>query len=50
MADIFVGVVAILAGGVLLFAGQFVLRLVLTVWGGLRRFRLGGRALRRTDG
>jgi hypothetical protein len=41
MADIFLGIFAILAGGLLLFAGQFVLRLVLPVWGFFAGFAFG---------
>jgi hypothetical protein len=41
MADIVVGLVAVLAGGVMLFAGQFVLRLVLPVWGFFAGFAFG---------
>ena len=41
MADIIVGVLAIIAGGAMLVAGQFVLRLVLPVWGFLTGFAFG---------
>lgn len=41
MADIVVGLFAILAGGVMLFAGQFVLRLVLPIWGFFAGFAFG---------
>jgi hypothetical protein len=41
MADIVLGVFAILAGGVMLFAGQFVLRLVLPIWGFFAGFAFG---------
>ncbi len=41
MVDIVVGLLAILAGGFLLFAGQFVLRMVLTIWGVFAGFALG---------
>jgi len=41
MADILLGVLAILAGGVLLFAGQFALRLVLPIWGFFVGFAFG---------
>ena len=41
MADIVLGVFAILAGCVMLFAGQFVLRLVLPIWGFFAGFAFG---------
>ncbi|WP_404390701.1 DUF4203 domain-containing protein [Humibacillus xanthopallidus] len=41
MADIILGIFAILAGGVMLFAGQFVLRLVLPIWGFFAGFAFG---------
>lgn len=41
MADIVFGLLAIVAGGFLLSAGQFVLRLVLTTWGIFAGFALG---------
>jgi hypothetical protein len=41
MADIILGLFAILAGGVMLFAGQFVLRLVLPIWGFFAGFAFG---------
>ncbi|MGB7818583.1 MAG: DUF4203 domain-containing protein [Ornithinibacter sp.] len=41
MADIVSGLFALLAGGLLLFAGQFVLRFVLLLWGGFTGFALG---------
>ena len=41
MADIILGVLAILAGGVMLFAGQFVLRFVLPIWGFFAGFAFG---------
>jgi hypothetical protein len=41
MADILLGILAILAGGAMLFAGQFVLRLVLPVWGFFAGFAFG---------
>ena len=41
MADILLGVLAILAGGAMLFAGQFVLRLVLPIWGFFAGFAFG---------
>lgn len=41
MADIVVGLLALLAGGVMLFSGQFVLRLVLPIWGFFAGFALG---------
>ena len=41
MADILLGLLAILAGGVMLFAGQFVLRFVLPIWGFFAGFAFG---------
>jgi len=41
MADILLGILAILAGGAMLFAGQFVLRLVLPIWGFFAGFAVG---------
>ena len=41
MADIVLGLFAIFAGGVMLFAGQFVLRLVLPIWGFFAGFAFG---------
>ena len=41
MTDILLGLLAILAGGVMLFAGQFVLRLALPVWGFFAGFAFG---------
>jgi hypothetical protein len=41
MADIVLGILAILAGGVMLFAGQFVLRFVLPIWGFFAGFAFG---------
>jgi hypothetical protein len=41
MADIVLGLFAILAGGVMLFAGQFVLRLILPIWGFFAGFAFG---------
>lgn len=41
MADIVLGLLAILAGGVMLFSGQFVLRLVLPIWGFFAGFAVG---------
>jgi hypothetical protein len=41
MTDILLGILAILAGGVMLFAGQFVLRLVLPIWGFFAGFAFG---------
>jgi hypothetical protein len=41
MADIVVGLFAILAGGVMLFAGQLVLRLILPIWGFFAGFAFG---------
>ncbi len=41
MTDIVLGLFAILAGGVVLFAGQFVLRLVIPIWGFFAGFAFG---------
>jgi len=41
MADIILGVLAIIAGGAMLVSGQFVLRLVIPVWGFLAGFAFG---------
>jgi len=41
MADILLGLVAIFAGAAMLFAGQFVLRLMLPVWGFFVGFAFG---------
>ena len=41
MADIVLGLLAILAGGVMLFAGQFVLRIVIPIWGFFAGFAFG---------
>jgi hypothetical protein len=41
MADIILGVLAILAGGVMLFAGQLVLRIVIPIWGFFAGFAFG---------
>jgi hypothetical protein len=41
MADIILGLVAIIAGGFMLFAGQLVLRLVLPIWGFFAGFAAG---------
>src|SRR4051794_36286993 len=41
MADIILGVLAIIAGGAMLVAGQFVLRLVIPFWGFLAGFAFG---------
>lgn len=41
MADIVLGLFAIVAGGVMLFAGQFVLRIVLPIWGFFAGFAFG---------
>ena len=38
MADIILGVLAIIAGGAMLVSGQFVLRLVIPIWGFLAGF------------
>jgi hypothetical protein len=41
MADILLGLLAIIAGVVMLFAGQFVLRFVLPIWGFFAGFAFG---------
>ena len=41
MADIVLGVLAIVAGGVMLVAGQFVLRFVIPIWGFFAGFAFG---------
>ena len=41
MADILLGVLAIVAGGTLLVAGQFVLRFVIPIWGFFAGFAFG---------
>ena len=41
MADILLGVLAIIAGGAMLLAGQFVLRLLIPVWGFFAGFAFG---------
>ena len=41
MADIVLGLFAIIAGALILFAGQFVLRLVIPIWGFFAGFALG---------
>jgi hypothetical protein len=41
MADIILGLFAILAGGAMLFAGQFVLRFALPIWGFFAGFAFG---------
>jgi hypothetical protein len=41
MTDIVLGLFAIVAGGVMLFAGQFVLRLVIPIWGFFAGFAFG---------
>ena len=41
MADIVLGLFAIIAGAVILFAGQFVLRLVIPIWGLFAGFAFG---------
>jgi hypothetical protein len=41
MADIILGLLAILAGGAMLLAGQFVLRLVIPIWGFFAGFAFG---------
>lgn len=41
MADILLGLLAILAGGLMLFAGQYVLRLILPIWGFVAGFAAG---------
>ncbi len=41
MADILLGILAILAGGAMLLSGQFVLRLVIPIWGFFAGFAFG---------
>ena len=41
MADIVLGIFAIIAGGVMLFAGQYVLRVLLPIWGFFTGFAFG---------
>src|SRR3954471_5914253 len=41
MADILLGLLAILAGGAMLLSGQFVLRLVIPIWGFFAGFAFG---------
>src|SRR6186997_1369613 len=41
MADILLGLLAIFAGGAMLLAGQFVLRLVIPIWGFFAGFVFG---------
>ena len=41
MVDIVVGILAIIAGGVMLFAGQYVLRVLLPIWGFFAGFAFG---------
>ena len=41
MADILLGILAIVAGAAMLFAGQFVLRLVIPIWGFFAGFAFG---------
>jgi len=41
MADIVLGILAIIAGGAMLLAGQFVLRLVIPIWGFFAGFAFG---------
>src|SRR6478735_8621224 len=41
MADILLGILAIIAGGAMLLAGQFVLRLVIPIWGFFAGFAFG---------
>ena len=41
MADILVGILAIIAGGAMLVAGQFVLRLMIPIWGFFAGFAFG---------
>jgi hypothetical protein len=41
MADILLGILAIVAGGVMLFAGLFVLRFVIPIWGFFAGFAFG---------
>ena len=43
MADILLGLLAIIAGGAMLLAGQFVLRLVIPIWGFFAGFAVGAR-------
>ncbi len=42
MADILLGLLAIIAGGAMLIAGQFVLRLMIPIWGFFAGFAFGG--------
>ena len=41
MADIILGVLAIVAGGAMLVAGQFVLRIMIPIWGFFAGFAVG---------
>ena len=41
MADILLGLLAIIAGGAMLLAGQFVLRIMIPIWGFLAGFAFG---------
>lgn len=41
MADIILGIFAVIAGGVMLFAGQYVLRIMLPIWGFFAGFAFG---------
>ena len=41
MADILLGLLAIIAGGAMIFAGQFVLRFVIPIWGFFAGFAFG---------
>jgi hypothetical protein len=41
MADIVLGIFAVIAGGVMLFAGQYVLRILLPIWGFFAGFAFG---------
>jgi hypothetical protein len=41
VADILLGLLAMIAGGAMLFAGQFVLRLVIPIWGFFAGFAFG---------
>src|SRR5580765_64617 len=41
MADILLGILAIIAGGAMLLAGQFVLRLMIPIWGFFAGFAFG---------
>ena len=41
MADILLGLLAIIAGGAMLVAGQFVLRIMIPIWGFLAGFAFG---------